>query len=404
MTTFGYKVVTAIGKQIKGSIEAENLEKARQELKKKEYTVIELKEQGFLSKDLNIEIGGNVKARDLSVMCRQFVSMTRAGVTIIAALQLLSEQTENKKLTKALKEVRISVEKGETLAESLGKHPKVFPGLMVNMVSAGEASGNLETAMERMAEHFERSSKTQALVKKAMIYPVAVLVIAMIVSVVMLVKVIPTYDNMFSQMNTELPWITKMYVAMSDFLIGYWFLLIPCLALVFFGIAKYAKTNSGKHLFGKIALKLPAFKGLIVKSASSLMARTLGTLMASGVPLMEAVGIVADLMGNIWFKEALLETKEAIAIGMPLSRPLEESGLFPPMVYHMISIGEESGSTESMLDKVADYFDEEVEMSVQSLMAVMEPLIVVVLAVVVGGLLAACMAPMLTMYDALSGI
>ena len=401
MATYGYKAITKAGKEVKGSLEADNKDLAMAELRRQELTVIDLGEQSFLTKDIDIQIGGWPKARDLSVMCRQFVSMTKAGVSILESLKMLCEQTENKRLQDALKEVRISVEKGETLADSMAEHPKVFPGIMVNMVAAG---GSLETAMDRVATQLEKSHKTQAMVKKAMIYPIAVCVVAIIVTVVMLVKVIPSYEDMFTQLDTELPWITQFYVNLSHGIINYWFIIVPIIIVIVFGIKTFAGTNAGKHFFGKIALKLPLLKTLTIKSASSMMARTLSTLMGAGVPLIEAVDIVSNVMTNIYFKEALEDAREEITIGMPLSRPLQESGLFPPMVYQMIRIGEESGNTEAMLDKLADYYDEEVEMEVQSLMAAMEPIIIVVLAVVVGGLIAACMMPMMSMYEALDNM
>ena len=404
MATFGYVAVDKSGKEIKGTIEADNLELARQEAKRKELTLISIKEQNLLSQDMNFDFGGKPKVRDLSVMCRQFVSMQRAGVTMIECLKMLSEQTENKKLQATLREVRLNVERGESLASSMALHPKIFPELMINMIAAGEASGNLDTALERVSGQLEGTARTQAMVKKAMIYPIAVCVVAIVVAVVMLVKVIPTYSVMFEDLGTDLPGITKAYVAMSDVLINYWFIIVPVLIGIVIAISMYAKTDSGKHFFGKLALKIPILSNMTVKSASSLTARTLSTLLASGVPLIEAVDIVSGVVGNFYFKEALKTAKDEITIGMPLSRPLEECGLFPPMVYHMIRIGEEAGNTEEMLDKLADYYDEEVEMAVQSLMAAMEPMIIVVLAVVVGGLVAACMAPMLTMYQALDSL
>lgn len=401
MATYGYKAITKAGKEVKGSLEADNKDLAMAELRRQELTVIDLGEQSFLTKDIDIQIGGWPKARDLSVMCRQFVSMTKAGVSILESLKMLCEQTENKRLQDALKEVRISVEKGETLADSMAEHPKVFPAIMVNMVAAGEASGSLETALDRVAVQLEKNSKTQAMLKKAMIYPVVVCIVAVIVTVVMLVKVIPSYEDMFKDLGTDLPWITKFYVNMSHGIRDYWFIIIPIVIAIAIGIKYFAGTNLGKHVFGKITLKLPLFKKLTVKSAAAMMARTLSTLIGAGVPLIEAVDIVSGVMSNIYFKEALQDAREEITIGMPLSRPLQESGLFPPMVYQMIRIGEEAGSTEEMLDKIADYYDEEVEMEIQSLMAALEPMIIIVLAIVVGGLISACMAPMVSMYQAL---
>lgn len=401
MAKYGYEAINKLGAEIKGTIEGNSKEEAVGKLKNQGLIIVSVKEQSFLTQDINIQIGGYPTARDLSVMCRQFVSMNKAGVTILETLRMLYEQTENKRLKDALKEVRIGIEKGDTLAQALAEHPKVFPDLMVNMVAAGEASGTLHIAMERVSIQLERSNKTQALVKKAMIYPIAVFCVAIVVTVVMLVVVIPSYESMFADLGTELPAITKFYVAMSNGLREHWLIIVPLIGAVIAGIIAFSKTDTGKHVFGKIALTVPILKNMTVKSAASQMARTLGTLLGSGVTLMEATEIVSNIMGNVYFKEALKDASEQVAIGMPLSRPLEECGLFPPMVYHMLRIGEESGNTEEMLDKLADYYDEEVEMAVQSLMAAMEPMIIVVLAVVVGGLVAACMAPMMTMYQAL---
>lgn len=404
MVSYGYEAIDAAGKPVKGSIEADNMEKARSDLKSQGMTIMSLKEQSLLTRDLNIEIGGKPKARDLSVFCRQFVSMIRAGVTILDALRMLTEATENKKLQKAINEVRISAEKGETLASAIAEHPKVFPDLMVNMVAAGEASGSLDKSLERMAVQFERSNKTKSLVKKAMMYPIVVIIVAIVVIIVMLVKVIPSYVVMFDQLGTELPGITKMVRAASNFIIKKWFILAPCIFVIVAAILQFSHTDAGKHFFGKLVLEFKPIKGLVVKTASAQMARTLSTLMGSGVPLVEAVEIVSKTMTNVYFKEAMEAARDDIVIGQPLSVPLQHCGLFPPMAYHMIRIGEESGNTEEMLDKLADYYEEEVEMAVATVMAAMEPMIIVVLAVIVLVLVGACLAPMLTMYEALDNL
>lgn len=404
MATWGYVAIDKSGKEIKGSTDAENKEVVTRDLKNQGLIVLEVTEQNALTRDINLDFGGKPTARDLAVFCRQFASITRAGVTIIETLNMLAEQTENQKLQKAVQEVRADVEKGESFAESLARHPKVFPELLIQMAKAGEASGSLDTAMERMAIQFEKSAKTQALVKKAMIYPVVVALVAVAVVIVMLVFVIPRYMDMFAELGTDLPWITRMVVAMSNFIQNFWFIIIPVIIATVFALKAWAKTSSGKHVLGKLQLKIPAVKNLVVKSAASQMARTLSTLLAAGVPLVEAVDIVADTMTNIWFKEALKEAVQQIIIGVPLSQPLQTCGLFPPMVYHMIHIGEEVGSTEEMLNKLADYYEEEVEMAVQSLMAAMEPMIIIVLAGVVGILIGACMAPMVSMYAALDNL
>lgn len=404
MATYGYEVLDKEGKIKKGSLDADSMEKVRADLKAQGMTVVSLTEQSMLTKDIEIDIGGKPTNRDLSVFCRQFVSMTRAGVTIVEAMKMLCEQTENKKLRKALEDVRVNMEKGESLANSLSQHPKIFPSIMINMVSAGEASGSLETSMERVATQLERSSKTQALVKKALIYPIVLLVVALVVVVVMLVFVIPQYSGMFEEMDTELPGITLAVLSASEFIQKWWYILLALLVGIILAFRYFGTTSMGKHVYGKLALMMPGVKDLVVKSAASSMARTMSTLMGAGVPMVEAVEIVANTMTNIWFKEALLEARDQIMLGVPLSRPLESCGLFPPMVYHMVRIGEESGATEDMLDKLADYYEEEVEMAVQSMMAVMEPMIIVVLAAIVGTLIAAVLSPMMKMYEALDSL
>ena len=404
MAAYGYEALNSAGKEIKGSVEADNIEAARQALKKQGIQVISIKPQSALTKDINIKVGGYPKPRDMSVFCRQFVSMTKAGVTISEALKMLTEQTENDRLREAAEGVRVSVEKGETLASSLAMYPKIFPPLMVHMVEAGEASGSLDVALERMATQFEKSAKTTAMVKKAMIYPIAVCIVALAVVVVMLVVVIPNYATMFDSLGTDLPALTKAVQAASNFIIQKWFILVPAIIAIVVLVKMFAETDTGIHFFDKIKLSIPAFKNLEIKTASAQMARTLSTLLAAGVPLVDAVDIVSNVMSNVYFKEALQDCKNEIIIGQPLSRPLEQSGLFPPMVYHMTRIGEETGATEEMLAKQADYYEEEVEAAVASLMAAMEPVIIIVLAAIVLVLVGACLMPMMTMYETLNNM
>lgn len=404
MAAYGYEALNSAGKEIKGSVEADNIEAARQALKKQGIQVISIKPQSALTKDINIKVGGYPKPRDMSVFCRQFVSMTKAGVTISEALKMLSEQTENDRLREATEGVRVSVEKGETLAASLAMYPKIFSSLMIHMVEAGEASGSLDVALERMATQFEKSAKTSAMVKKAMIYPVAVCIVALAVVVVMLVVVIPNYATMFESLGTDLPALTKAVQAASNFIITKWFILVPAIIAIVVLIKMFAETDTGIHFFDKLKLSIPAYKNLEVKTASAQMARTLSTLMAAGVPLVDAVEIVSNVMQNVYFKEALQDCKNEIIIGQPLSKPLEQSGLFPPMVYHMTRIGEETGATEEMLAKQADYYEEEVEAAVASFMAAMEPVIIIVLAAIVLVLVGACLLPMMTMYETLNAM
>ncbi len=404
MALYAYEAVDATGAVVKSTYDADNEDAVRMEIKRQGMTAISIKKQGALNKDLNINIGGKPKLRDMSVFCRQFVSMIRAGVTMIDALNMMAESTENKVLKAALEEVKTSVEKGESLSAAFSEHPNIFTPFMVNMTAAGEASGSIDIAIERMAIQLEKSGRTRAIIKKAMMYPIVVVVVMIAVVIVMLVKVIPAYSEMFVDLGTDLPAITKGVQAVSNFLIDYWFIIVPIIIGVVVGIIAFNKTDKGKHFFGKIAISFPAVKGMVIKSAAAMAARTLSTLVAAGIPLVEAVGITSKTMTNVYFKEALEGAKEELLIGQPLSRPLQECGLFPPMVYHMVRIGEETGQTEEMLDKCAEYYEEETEMAAQTMMAALEPMIIIVLAGVVGIILGACMAPMLTMYQALDSL
>ena len=401
MPSYSYEAIDNNGKIMKGSLEADDEASVKAELKRQGITPVSIREQSVLNKDLNIDIGGKPKVRDLSVFCRQFVAMFKAGVSMIDAMKMLTEATENKKLRQASEEVRISIEKGESLSSAFAEHPNIFPPIMVNMTAAGEASGSLDIAMDRIATQLDKSNRTKAAIKKAMMYPIIVFIVMIAVVIVMLVKVIPSYSTMFEDLETDLPAITKGVQAVSDFLINYWFIVVPVVIALIVGIFIFNKTDTGKHVTGKIALSIPAIRQLTVKTASAQMARTLSTLIGSGIPLVEAVDIASDVMGNVYFKEALKKAKDEIMIGQPLSRPLEEAGIFPPMVYNMIRIGEETGRTEEMLEKLAEYYEEEVEAAVQTMMAALEPMIIIVLAAIVGTIVAACLAPMLKMYEAL---
>ncbi len=402
---YSYTVLDKSGNQKKGTMEADAPEKVSAQLKNEGYVVLSVEEASAFNTEIKLSGGAGPKpnARDFSIMCRQFESMLAAGVTVIDAMSMLGTQTENNRLRVALKNAQVSVEKGDSLATAM-ENEKVFPSLLIKMIRAGEASGSLEISLNRMATQFEKDSKTQALIKKAMVYPVVVMIVAVAVVVVMLVVVIPNYVNMFADMGVELPKITKMVIAMSDFLIHKWFIVIGVGAALFFGIKAASKTETGQYVIGKLGLTLPVLGDFTIKSSTARFARTLSTLLAAGIGLVDAVDIVADTMDNVLVRKAMKDAREEVMLGTPLSQPLEQSGMFPPMVYQMTRIGEESGDVEGLLTKLADYYEEEVEMATQSLMAAMEPMIIIVLAGIVGFLVGACMAPMLTMYQALDSL
>jgi type IV pilus assembly protein PilC len=280
---------------------------------------------------------------------------------------------------------------------------KYFHPLMINLIEAGEASGNLEVALERISVQFEKEARLRAMVKKAMIYPTMLGIISLGVIILMLVFVIPNFMNMFNDMDLEMPAITLAVMAMSDFVMDKWYLIIGVIAGIGFAMVTFKKTDRGKRFFAKLSLSIPIFGKLNIKTASARFSRTLGTMIASGISLIDAIDITARTIDNIIIKQMLMETKEEIVRGVPLSTPLMVSGIFPPMVYHMIKIGEETGSMEDMLTKIADYYDEEVDIATQTLTSAMDPLIIIVLAIVVGIMVMAIMQPMFSMYDQLSG-
>lgn len=404
MNSYSYLVIDKQGKEKKGTMEAANEDLVRAFLKAEGNLLISISPQNIFTKDIQINLGNPIKPRDLSVFCRQFVSILSAGVSIINALDMLSEQTENKVLSKAIKNVQTSVEKGETLADAMIAEKKIFPRLLIHMVEAGEASGDLETVFERMAEHFEKDTKLKAQVKKAMIYPMVVGCVAIIVIFVMMLVVIPNFVGIFQDMNMELPAMTRMVIGMSDFVKGKWFLILLVIAFAVFGFYLTKKSDTGKFFLGRLVLKLPLFGKIITKSNSSRFARTLSTLLTAGIPMVEALDITAKTLDNVIAKQVLFTAKDDVIKGFPLSNPIRVSGVFPPMVCQMIKIGEESGNLESMLEKLADYYDEEVKIATESLTAVLEPMIIVVLALVVGVLIMAIMQPMMSMYTGLDNL
>ncbi len=406
MASFSYVAVDSKGKQVKGSIEADNQMKASDQLKRDGFTIIEIKEQGLMDKDINL--GGlfkkKVQIRDLSLFCRQFVSLHRAGVTIIESMRMLTEQTENPTLREALQEVSANVQKGETLANSMRAREDVFPPLLAHMVAAGEASGSLDIAFERMAVQFEQSAKINAMIKKAMVYPIMVLVVAVVVVIVMLTFVVPTFMEMFADMEIEMPKITLMVVAASEYMQENWIIIVGIIIAIVIFISYFKKTATGRGLIDKALMKMPLFGDLTVKSSSAKFARNLSTMLAAGIAMPEALQIVGDTMNNVYYEECMRNARNDVMQGVPVSTPLEKSGLFPPMVYHMVRIGEETGNTEDMLDTLANYYEEEVEMATQSLMAALEPLIIIILAAVCGTIIGAVIAPMGAMYEGLDSL
>lgn len=398
MPEFSYIAVTTDGQKKKGKLEAQDVEKATSLLKADGLIPVKVNKSGALTKDLSFSFNKKVKIKELAVFCRQIGSILGAGVTIVESLDMLAEQMENKTFATAIYDTKAEVEKGDTLAVAMKAHSEVFPMLLINMVEAGEASGNLERSFLRMAVHFEKSAKLKAMVTKAMIYPVMLFCVALIAVVVMSVAVVPKFAKMFANLGSELPLITRIVMGFSDFLIKKWYIAVATVAVVLVTYRFYAKSEKGKHQLAQLAIKLPVFGKFTVKNASASLARTLGTLISSGLPLASSLEITARSMGNLIFREALENAKKEIEQGSPLHAPIKKCGIFPSMICQMIKIGEESGNLEGMLDKSAEYYEEEVEQASQNLTAMMEPLIIVVMGGIVAVLVLAMYLPMIQMY------
>lgn len=401
MAEFQYKIVTPQGKEKKGTMEARTKDQVTTMLKAQKNIVLSVEEASLMTRDINISFGKAVKARDFSIFCRQFVSIMKAGVSIINALEMMRDQTENKVLKQALKGVHEDVSKGESMAGAMKKRTKVFPSMLCNMIGAGEASGNLEIAFERMAVQFEKENKLNQAVRKAMIYPIVLLTVMVGVVFIMMSIVVPNFMGMFQELDTNMPLPTQMVVSMSDFVVAKWWLIILVAAAVFIIFKAYAATPSGKFILGGFKLKLPLFGKLQMKSECARLGRTLCTLLSAGVPMIDAIEITGRSMDNVHYKKALMDAREQVMRGVPFSRPLKVCGLFPPMVIHMISIGEETGNIEDMLENIANYYEDDIQVATEQMMALMEPVIIVVMALVVGFMILAVMAPMLTLYDSI---
>lgn len=404
MPGYSYVAVDQRGKEKRGRIEAENREAVSQQLKKDGLFPVEIKEQGVLNKEIDLSIGKKVKPRDLSVFCRQFVSITQAGVPMKEALQMMTEQTENKWLKKGIAEVLTNVEKGNTLADSMAAIPDVFPPMLVNMVHAGESSGSLEMSFDRMATHFEKEAKLKATIHKATIYPIILICAVIGVIAVMLLYVIPIFIDMFADLDVEMPALTMGVMNLSKWTASHWYVILAVVVVVAVAYRVIYNTEQGRLKIDYIKMKMPLFGKLTVKSNCAQFARTMSTLMAAGISTTECLETVSKIVTNIYYKNAMMKAREEVMKGIPLSEPLADSEVFPPMVYHMTGIGEETGNMEEMLSKLADYYDEEVEITTQSVLAAMEPLIIVFMALIVGTLVIAVIMPIATMYNGLDNL
>jgi len=343
---------------------------------------------------------GHIKMRDIVILTRQFSTMINAGLPLVQAMTILAEQSQNKVLSEVMRKVVFDVESGNTVADALSKHPQAFSNLYVNMVAAGEAGGILDTILMRLATFMEKNDALIRKVKGAMIYPGVIMSVAAIAVTVLLIFVIPVFENLFTSAGLALPLPTRIVMGASRFLKSYWYVVLAVAGTAAFLFKRYNATSDGKLKIDRFMLKVPVLGDVLRKSAVSRFTRTLGTLISSGVSILDGLEITAKTAGNRVVQDAIMESRSSIAGGDTIAQPLKKSGVFPPMVISMISVGEQTGGLDEMLSKIADFYDEEVDAAVSNLLSLLEPVMIVFLGVVVGGMVVSMYLPIFDMINA----
>ncbi len=366
-------------------------------LRRQQIVVTTVKEKG---KEIALpKFGGGIKSKDIAVFTRQFSVMIDAGLPLVQCLDILGQQQENKGFQKIILQVRQDVEAGSSLAEAMRKHPQAFDDLYVNMVAAGEAGGILDTILQRLATYIEKIVKLKSQVRSALIYPVAVIVIAIVVVYIILWKVIPVFATLFEGLGGSLPWLTQVIVNISNFIGDFWWLILLVVVASVFAVRQYYRTEAGKYQLDKLLLKSPVFGQLLRKIAVARFCRTLGTLLSSGVAILESLEITARTAGNAVIEEAIMVVRKDVEEGKSLAEPLTRTEQFPPMVCQMINVGEQTGAMDTMLSKIADFYEDEVDAAVAGMMALIEPVIIAFLGVVIGTIVVAMYLPMFTLIS-----
>jgi type IV pilus assembly protein PilC len=402
MPTYNWEGKSKLGEVKRGELVAENVALAKLHLRKQQIFPIRIREkrERVIKK---FSLRRKIPEKAVVVFTRQFATMINAGLPLVQCLNILASQQENPSLYLVITQMRKDVESGLSLTEAMKKHPKVFNELYTNLVEAGEAGGVLDTILTRLSSHIEKSLRLKKKVKGALVYPAVVISVAIVVMAIILIFVIPVFEKMFAEFGHALPAPTRFVINLSRFLTeNFIFILAGFVVLVFF-IRRFYKTEKGKHIIDDLTLKVPIFGPLLRKVAVANFTRTFGTMISSGVPILEAMTIVARSAGNKIVEKAIFKAKESIAQGRTISEPLEESGVFPPMVTQMIQVGEASGELDTMLNKIADYYDEDVEATINAMTAMMEPILMVILGGLVGGLVISMYLPIFKIGEAITG-
>lgn len=392
--TFAYKVRDSGGKVVHGALEGDSSVTVATKLRQMGYIVIDIKARGRASKGKGISFGGRVKSKDLTIFSRQFATMVNSGLSLTKCLSILAEQTDNQKLADVARGVFRDVEAGQALSEALSKHPKVFPSIYVNMVKAGETGGVLDETLLRVADHLEKEQALKAKVKSAMTYPILVFLMSGVLVFAMVTFVVPVFAKMFKDLGGDLPLPTQILIVVSEVIRGYWWAIIGGVVLLIYATGKIKKLPQVRMMLDRIKLKIPAFGLLFEKAAIARFTRTLGALIRSGVPILEALRICATTAGNTVISGAIEDARGSIKEGETIAQPLDANKVFPPMVVQMIAVGEETGALEEMLGKIADFYETEVESTVEGLTSLIEPLMIAFLGLVVGGILISLYLPL----------
>ncbi len=397
MALFKYKAKTSLGKVVDGTLEVESENALGSALRQKRLELISFSKASsfevYLSKVF--QKGGNVTMRDVVIFSRQFSTMVNAGLPIMQGLSIVAEQSENPNFRVVMGRIRDDIANGVPLSEAMAKHPKAFTTLYINMVKAGEQGGILDTIFERLSEYLEKADGVTRKVKSALMYPIVVMSVAFLVVIFLMVKVIPTFRDVFDSFGAKLPLPTQIVINISEFLQSKKaFLLVAGMIGLWLLISAYRKTKAGAYQWDKMLLGLPTFGPLVRKAAVAKFARTLGTLIKSGVPIMDALETVGKTAGNLVVERAVQNCRDSVREGKTLTQPLKDSGVFPPMVIQMINVGEETGALDQMLSKVADFYEEEVDVAVEGLTSIIEPILIVFLGVTIGFIVVAMFMPM----------
>lgn len=399
MPLFSYEAVGVDGKKAKGKLEAAGKTQALAELKKRGLFVSKIREEKKSVLERELTWARPVKRKHFIVFLRQFSTLIKAGVGIAESIQILSIQSESKALRKALAEIGEDIQGGRQLSDACARHPRIFDTLYLSMVRAGEASGSMETVLDRMAGFYEKSHYTREKIKSALIYPVVMLVLTVGVTVYLLTNVVPMFVQMFKGFNAELPTITRNVMAVSDSLTEAWYMYVLTIVGIYAAYQITARTAGGRYWLDYAQLRFPVFGSLIQKGAIARLSRTMSTLFSSSVPVLEALAIVEHVADNKVIGHALMKSRDSLREGRPLSEPLKKEWVFPPLVSHMIAVGEETGALDSMLEKIAEFYEAEVENSVDRIKALIEPVMIVVLAVIIGGIVLSIMVPMFEIFN-----